>query len=141
MSGIDAALASNAGRSLSFDRENGRALGADMIAERWIVIGGDHIIWLHEPSHRCVSVREASWDRCSGIPAAYGEPSKPDADGYIVGCAVHDENGNPTDGECFWIESYGQAVRHARAIRRSVIGAKPMPAPEQIAMFDEESQS
>ncbi|MFI5297360.1 MAG: hypothetical protein ACHREM_04620 [Polyangiales bacterium] len=118
---------------------NARRLGPEMIAERWEIIGGDSIMWMHPPSKRVIAVHECLWSQCVGVPAVPSAPATPDADGYAVSCTVHDDLGNPTEeGANFWIESYGFAVRYARAIRRAILGDAPIPKPTQLDLFGDE---
>ncbi len=101
--------------------EERRELGPEMKAEGWWSTGGDWLLWMDEPSHRAVTVHGARWNSCIDIPALHDPPEDPTTDGYIVGCSVRDEGGEPVEGECFWTPSYGEAVRWARKIRESII--------------------
>lgn len=111
-------------------RAEDRSLGPEMTAERWRVIGGDDVMWSHEPSGRCVTV-EGQWQRnsktsnCLSVPALHGEPADPETSGYLVFVRVHDDLGNPyPGGDGFWVESYGEAIRHGREIRRRILAEK-----------------
>ncbi|HEY2512776.1 MAG TPA: hypothetical protein VGI39_18040 [Polyangiaceae bacterium] len=98
-----------------------RELGPEMTDEGWIVPGGDHIYWLHPSSSRSVSVEgPIARGRC-GSPCWGPEPASPETRGYWVACREHDEHGNPVEGKGYWVESYGVAVRQARALRRSLL--------------------
>ena len=129
-------------------RDDARPLGPEMLAERWVVIGGDHIIWMHGPSRRVVVLdgpvprRSRSYD-CMAIPALPAEPTDPLTEGYIVWCYVWDDlEEQPGAGEAFWVESYGVALRAARRIRQTILDEqKPWrPTAEQIGMFGEEAE-
>lgn len=116
--------------AIEIDREQDRALGPTLEAERWIVIGGDHILWLHPPSRRSVSLegphpRKTERFDCLGVPCLNGEPADPTTEGYLVFCRVHDHLGNPTQGTGFWVESYGEALALARKLRASILAETP----------------
>ncbi len=118
---------------MSDRQRDDRALGPEMIAERWQVTGGDWIAWLHQPSMRSVTVEgpfPRKGPRCdtTTLPAIPEEPTDPLTEGYLVACRRHDEFGNPTAGEGFWVASYGDAIRIARRIRTSILGAPPSTA-------------
>ncbi len=113
-------------------REHDRHLGPEMEAQGWRVVGGDWLMWCHEPSHRVVTVegpcpRETKTYVTTAIPAYHGEPLDPATQGYLVLCRVHDEGGNPVSGHGFWVESYGEALRRAQAIREAVLAERPAP--------------
>lgn len=119
--------------------EQNRPLGSEMQAERWEVIGGDWIMWLHPPSCRCVAIEgPIAWESCMQIPAVPSAPASADVEGYLVACRVHDELGNPVDGDIFWVESYGCALRYARRIRSLILEGSPLPAEraKQLSLFD-----
>jgi len=124
------------------DIENARPLGPEMIAEKWIPIGGDHITWMHAPSKRVVVLDgPIRFDQCIRIPALPSSPEDSATEGYVVSCYVWDEKAEmPGDGECFWVESYASALRAARKIRQSILDERPLPTTttEQIALFREE---
>lgn len=72
------------------------------------------------------------------MPAVPGPPDDPKAEGYVVSCLVHDELGNPTEqGQNFWIQSYGAALRHARAIRAAVLAETATPPPTAQLTLDD----
>jgi hypothetical protein len=127
------------------DEREDRILGPDMVAEGWIVVGGDWIMWLHPPSKRCVVIEGPMPRKTQGvdsmaIPAVHGEPSDPATEGYLVICSRNDQHGNPIAGDSFWVESYGEAVRRGRAIRQSILDAKrPVDGAEQLT-FDNGSK-
>lgn len=118
------------------DNDEDRNLGPEMEAEKWIVIGGDELLWLHAPSRRAVNVREATWGSCRRI--AHRESSTPsaDADGYLVECSYRDELGWPIEGDVFWVGSYAIAVREARRIRQAILDETPATPPgvEQLSL-------
>lgn len=112
-------------------REGARPLGEGMHGEGWWSVGDedrDHLFWMHEPSRRVVSIENHPRSACKSLPALPGEPADPSAAGYLVMCRKHDEHGNPCEGTGFWIESFGKAVRHARAVRASIIAEQPSAA-------------
>jgi hypothetical protein len=118
-----------------------RVLGPEMIAERWYPIGSG-FLWAHEPSHRCVTVSEsygrktANYDSM-GVPALHGEPADPSTTGWIVSCTVRDEGGCPIEGSSFWVESYGEAIRRARAIRQTILDGRRAPSFAQQLTLDD----
>lgn len=123
-----------------FDREEDRELGPEMTAEGWLVIGGDHILWMHAPSRRAVAV-DGPWPRkskgydCTAIPPLHAEPADPETRGYLVTCRRFDELGNPYEGDAFWVESYGEALKHGRKIRSSILTERPPIRPmEQMEL-------
>jgi hypothetical protein len=112
--------------------EADRPLGEEMIAERWYPTGGDSILWCHPPSRRCVTVEGPTrWDSCSLIPAVPEAPADGSTEGYLVKCYRADKHGEPIDleGQLFWIESCGMALRHARRIRLEILARAPKPQP------------
>ena len=124
--------------TIEIDREPDRALGPTLEAEHWIAIGGDHIMWLHPPSFRSVTLegpspRKTERFDCLGVPCLHGEPADPATEGYLVFCRVHDHLGNPIEGSGYWIESYAEALTHARKIRTSILAETPEidPAKQQ----------
>lgn len=102
-----------------------RALGPEMKAEGWLVVGGDDILWLHSPSHRCLSVSGPCTRESCQVPCWGQEPEDRQAMGYFVACRVHDDLGNPLYGDAFWTSSYGQALRLARRIRADILAETP----------------
>jgi hypothetical protein len=128
--------------------DEARELGPEMKAEGWYVIGGDGLLWCHEPSHRTVSVDgplprrteyvegvSGNYD-CTAIVALHGEPADQRTLGYIVACQVRDDGGCPIEGNEFWVESYGEALKFARKIRQTVLDDRPLPTTsEQLEMF------
>lgn len=116
-----------------------RPLGEEMIAERWYPTGGDSILWCHPPSHRCVAIEGPyPWESCKRIPAVPEAPADGRTEGYLVKCYRANEGGEPTEGQVFWIASYGMALRHARRIRLEVLAgaSKPQPALVQLTLDD-----
>jgi len=109
-----------------------------MQSEGWIVIGGDHIAWLHV-SKRVVSLDgPIAFNRCSRIPALPTEPEDAAVEGYLVACYEWDDKAEqPGAGEVFWIESYASALKAARRIRQSILDERrpPLPLKEQLALF------
>ncbi len=98
-----------------------REIGSEMKAEGWTVVGGDWIMWLHPPTQRSVCV-DGPYAWCDArVPTLFDVPTDPQTQGYVVSCRTHDEHGNPVEGESFWVESYGEAVRHARRIRQTIV--------------------
>lgn len=101
-----------------------RVLGADMVADGWQVIGDGPdptICWLHEPSHRVVSVESCPWHQCRGIEAIPSPPANPTAEGWVVAVRIHDDLGNPTAGTCLWTENRDRALRLAVENRRLIL--------------------
>lgn len=118
--------------------EENRELGPEMTAEGWKLTGGEWLIWCHEPTHRVVTVEDWRWDQCRRIPAYPREPSAPDAEGFVVGCFVWDDLGNPTsDGDCVWVESYGLAIKIAREARSNVLRGMRKLVRETQLTFDD----
>ena len=118
-------------------------LGEEMKAEGWNAYcaegGGGVLIWCHEPSHRAVSVMD--WRRSQYVGPVWGpEPASPNADGYVVSFARRNEHGEPLAEDataCFWIESYTAALRHARALRASILADRYQPpAAVQLTLDD-----
>lgn len=117
--------------------DDARSLGPEMTTEGWRVVGGEWVSWFHPPSSRSVCVDSYEWRQCTGIVALHGAPVDPKTAGYVVNCRIHDELGNPVEGTCFWIESYGEAIRRARALRASILAEHaPPPATEQLTLDD-----
>lgn len=115
-----------------------RELGEEMIAEGWIVIGDDHIMWMHPPSKRAVVVDDIQRGQTTDPPLTEVDARAPaDADGYIVACSRFDDFGNPGECDSFWTASYTEAVKRARAIRRSILDErKPVDASVQMTLDD-----
>ena len=115
-----------AGRRYCMDGD--RELGPEMMAEGWIVLGGDDLLWPHPMSRRCVSV-SGNYERGEvDVPTWTDKPIARTTLGYVVSCEVHDEDGNPTrEGAGIWFESYGSAVRLARRLRQAILDEKPVP--------------
>ena len=122
------------------DREADRQLGPQMIAEGWMVTGGDWLMWMHPASKRSVQVRGPwRWEQTKGYVALHGRPSDPKSEGYIVGCERWDEDGEPVQGEHFWVDSYGEAVKMARQIRQSIVDERVAPTThEQLLLAGNE---
>lgn len=113
-----------------------RSLGPEMIAEGWLVIGGDWILWLHPTSQRSVCVDgPIAWKQTRRIPAWRGEP-RPNDEGYLVKCAYHDELGNPTSGDVVFVLEYGLAVKLARRIRADILAERPVNMAVQLTLDD-----
>jgi len=118
-------------------QEQARALGPEMLAEGWEVVGGDWIIWMHPLSKRSVSVDGPMKREMARVPSLFDAPCDPSTDGYVVSCREHDDFGNPTKGENFWVESYGRAVAHARRIRKSILDqVARVSSGEQLTLDD-----
>jgi len=125
------------------DRDR-REIGPEMKADGWIPLYDDSVMWLHQPSLRVVTVdgpvpRQRKNYDCLAIPTYRGEPADPETEGYIVRCHVADENGNPVSGHAFWVESYGEALRHGRRIRAEILAeqeAKRIVDPGQLTLDD-----
>lgn len=115
-----------------------RVLGPEMQAEGWRAMGdSDWLIWIHPPSHRVVTVEgPIRWESCRRIPAVPEAPASEEAEGFLVSCTKNDENGEPYEGDVFWIESYGMAIRYARAVRRAVLADRATPSATQLALFE-----
>lgn len=118
-----------------------RQLGPEMIAEGWVVVGGDWLMWMHEPSHRTVNI-EGPYTRSQTrlTPSLHDAPSDPDAQGYIVACALRDDHGYPIGGDSFWTPSYAEALRRARAIRQSILDAQRRIDTSTQLSFDDVQQ-
>lgn len=115
-----------------------RELGEEMIADGWVVVGGDDIYWLNPPSKRsvCIDAIKRGNAIMPGLTEA-DETAPDDREGFCVLCRRHDEHGNPEEGDCFWTESFAEAVRRARAIRRSILAEKPkVDASVQMTLDD-----
>jgi hypothetical protein len=83
-------------------------------------------MWVHEPSHRCVTVMRSPRKTWVG-PVWGAEPASKDANGFHVTCRIHDEHGNPIEGEGFWVESFALAIKLGRKYREAVIGQRYLP--------------
>lgn len=118
------------------DREK-RELGPEMRAEGWTVVGGDWLLWLHEPSHRSVNVDGPIRRSACSMPCFGDEPVDRETDGYVVACSYRDEHGNPIAGDAFWTASYATAIRKARQIRAAILAEKPAPVSvDQLTLDD-----
>lgn len=116
--------------------DGNRELGPEMLAEGWLVIGGDWVMWVHPPTQRSVCVDgPIEWRRCTSIPAWNGAPTDAD-EGYLVKCSYHDEHGNPTAGDVVFVESYGLAVKLARRIRADILAERPVVMSAQLTLDD-----
>jgi hypothetical protein len=104
--------------------EEARELGPEMKADGWHVIGGESLMWMHEPSGRCIVVHDCI-RRQAHVPCWGPEPASPDTPGWFVACRVHGEDGDPLFGDAFWVESYATAIRVARRIRTEILREPP----------------
>ena len=94
------------------------------------------MMWVHEPSHRCVAVHATR--RCNWIGAVWGdEPADRNAPGYSVTCRVHDELGNPVEGEGFWVASFECALLQAQKYRAAVLADRYKPSSAVQLTLDE----
>jgi len=122
-------------------------LGPEMQAEGWLDIGAmgrdaddpdrrRHYMWLHEPSHRCVTLVETP--RRNWVGPVWGpEPASKDVMGYDVCCTIRDDGGCPIEGDGFWTESLALALKTAREMRRHVLGERPpVSRAEQLTLDD-----
>lgn len=119
--------------------EPNRELGPEMVAEGWIVIGGDWIIWCHRPTHQIVKV-EGSEKRSvyrNGWSMAPGEPETPEV--YAVSRFRATEDGEPCDDDWdgFLTASYATALKAARATRERILTGKPQVKPSTQLTFDD----
>ena len=105
-----------------------RALGPEMTAEGWFPLSGDDLMWVHAPSHRCITLHAAPRQQCE-VPCWGPEPADPKTAGYFVACRVHDEDGgDPLYGDAFWVESYTTALKVARRTRLDILAETPAHA-------------
>lgn len=115
-----------------------RELGPEMIGEAWMVIG-DFITWQHPPSQRVVTVDGPIKRENAHVPTLFDKPCPPDTPGWVVTSRYHDDLGNPISAGStwFWLESFGEAVKRARAIRQSILDERRTPAiADQLTLDD-----
>jgi hypothetical protein len=114
-----------------------RELGPEMKAEGWYPIGGDWIMWAHEPTRRVIVVDgPIAWEHCHYIPHWGEADPAPDCEGYLVKCYYADEHGNPGEGDCTFVVSYAQAVKMARRIREDILAERPVSFAHQLTLDD-----
>lgn len=115
-----------------------RELGPEMKAEEWVVIGDEFLMWLHSPTRHSVTVDGCKRIQCAFAAAYPWEPSDADASGYLVSLTRHDELGNPmpATSKQVWVESYGNALRLARGIRRNMLEPTATTNPRQLTFDD-----
>lgn len=121
-----------------------RALGPELTAEGWVSFAGEtfeSFHWLCGRDPRSVSIdgpRERS--TCTRV---LGDPeTAPETIGYVVVCRRHDDLGNPIEGTAFWVESFAEAWRRARAIRSAILAEYPPIQPaEQGDLFADSEEA
>lgn len=96
----------------------------------------DSYFWTHPPSSRVVAIDQCRRSQWRG-PVWGPEPTEEQTPGYCVTLRVHDEWGNPIEGDGFWIESFGLAVKLGREIRRHVLGERAMPTERTQLTLDD----
>lgn len=114
-------------------------LGPQMTAEGWIEIGDQEtfvdLLWMHSPSQQSVQIFEIPRANYEG-PVWGPEPEDRSVSGYVVASRFHDELGNPERGDCFWIASFGAAIRIARQTRDRILAEHARPRSRQLTLDD-----
>jgi len=108
------------------DVHNLPPLPDELVAEGWIQFARLHLLWMHEPSMRTVAIEPVQ-----GAP------------GFRVVCALRNEHGEPVLGDVLEPVPFADAVRRARAIRRSILDEQERGRPqavEQGELFDAEAR-